>query len=125
MSPYEMAELAQSAFGNSLSAYGIFLSLVTAYLATAYLVGKKLTGTQVGILTALFVIVASLVGFSVAAYTNAGTEMIIRAFPESRGELLAPKPWLTPVIMMVNVFTVTVCLKFMWDVRHPKTSNRG
>ena len=123
MSSYELADLGQSAFGNSLSAYGIFLSLVTAYLATAYLVGKKLTGAQVSLLTALFVIVASLVGFSVAAYTNAGTEMIIRAFPESRGGLLGPRLWLTPLVMMVNVFTVTMCLKFMWDIRHPKTSN--
>ena len=124
MTSYEMADLGQSAFGNSLSAYGIFLTLVTAYLATAYLVGRKLTGSQVSILTTLFVIVASLAGFSVAAYTNAGTDMIIRAFPESRGGLLGPRLWLTPVVMMVNVFTVIMCLKFMWDVRHPKTPNR-
>ena len=50
MTPYELADLAQGNFSNSLAAIAIYLTLVFAYLAAAYFVGKDLTRTQVTIL---------------------------------------------------------------------------
>jgi hypothetical protein len=117
MSPYELADLAQSAFGNGISAFGIFLSLVTAYLAVAYLVGKKITGTQTGILTTLFLTTSGIAGFAVAAYTKAGMELNIRAFPNSSDQPFGPKLWLVTAIVIICIFSLAMCLKFMRDVR--------
>ncbi len=122
MTTYEMADLAQSNFGNSLSTFAVLLSAVSAYLVTAYLVGAKLTRTQVSIVTFLFLLVSALIVWSLSAYTNGGVQLSLRAFPNSAGNFFAPKSWLPEMMAFVGLLIITMSLKFMWDVRHPKES---
>ena len=122
MTTYEMADLAQSSFGNSIAAWGIFLSLVTAYLLTAYLVGAKLTPTQVIVLTTMYLVVSALVVWSISAYVNGATQLSMRAYPESTGNFFAPKPWVPFAVGLIDSLVVAMSLKFMWDVRHRKES---
>ena len=125
MTTYELADLAQSNFANSTSAFAVLLSVVFAYIVSAYLVGAKLTRMQVRMLTFVFVIVAMLTGWSMAGYADGGTSLNRLAFPDSVGRFFAPKNWIAPLIIGINMVIVLVALKFMWDIRHPKTSNRG
>ena len=120
MTTYEMADLAQSNFGNGLSTFAVFLSVVSAYLVTAYLVGAKLTRTQVSILTFLFLLVSALIVWGLSAYTNGGVQLSLRANPDSAGNLFAPKSWLPAMLAFVGLLIIAMSLKFMWDVRHPK-----
>ena len=125
MTNYEMADLAQNLFANSLSSFTVFLSLVFAYIASAYLVGAKLTGTQVRMLTFVFVIVAVLIIWSMAGYVSGGIELNRLAYPDNVDRFFAPRAWITPLTIGIGIVILLVALKFMWDVRHPKTSNRG
>ena len=63
MTPYEMADLAQSNFSNSIAAIALYITLVFAYLAAAYFVGKDLSRSQVTILNALFLTFSVLNSF--------------------------------------------------------------
>ena len=125
MTTYELADLAQSAFANATSAFTVLLSVVFAYIVSAYLVGAKLTQMQVRMLTFVFVIVAMFIGWSMAAYANGGILLNRLAFPDSVGRFFDPKNWLAPLIIGINMVIILVALKFMWDIRHPKTSNSG
>jgi len=125
MTTYEMADLAQNLFANSMSAFTVLLSVVFAYIVSAYLIGAKLTRMQVGMLTFVFVIVAMLVGWSMAGYVNGGVSLNGLAFPDGVGRFFAPRIWLAPLVIGINMVIVLVALKFMWDIRHPKTSSRG
>ena len=125
MTTYEMADLSQNLFANALSAFTVFLSIVFAYIVSAYLVGAKLTRTQVSMLTFVFVIVALFVVWSMAAYVDGGVFLNSQAYPDKVGDFFAPKTWNTTLMFGVGVIIISVALKFMWDVRHPKTSNRG
>lgn len=115
-----MADLAQSNFSNSLAAMALYLTLLFAYLAAAYFVGKDLTHSQVTILNSLFVTFSLLNAFGVVAYTNAGVKFAIQSGSTINLGLLAPRPWVAPLIGIICLLGITVCLKFMWDVRYRK-----
>jgi hypothetical protein len=120
MTPYEMADLAQSNFSNSIAAVALYITLVFAYLAAAYFVGKDLSRSQVTILNALFLTFSVLNSFGVAAYTNFGAHLAIRSGFSNPDSFFAPRLWLAPMIGIFCLLGIAICLRFMWDLRHPK-----
>jgi len=118
VTPYDMADLAQSNFSNSLAAIAIYITLVFAYLAAAYFVGKDLTRTQVSILNALFVTFSIINAFGVAAYTNGGVQLAIRSGLTNPANVFAPRLWVAPTVAIALLIGILMCLKFMWDLRH-------
>ena len=123
MSPYEYADLAQSAFENAISSFAVILSIVSAYLITAYLVGAKLTRSQATILTTMFLLVMGLLTWSMSAYTYWGYFWSTLVNPELAGQsLMSPRDWISGAIAILNLFTLAMCLLFMWNVRHPKAT---
>ena len=125
MTTYEKADLAQNLFDNSLSTFAVLLSVVFAYIVTAYLVGAKLTRTQVRILTTMFIMVSILLVWSVAGYLNEGVWLYQLAYPDNVENFLAPKTWLTPLTVILGLLFLAMALKLMWDVRHPEPSKHG
>lgn len=57
MTQAELIEATQTMLGNAISLFVAFVSLVSAYLVVAYLIGKKLTRTQLVILNFLYLAV--------------------------------------------------------------------
>lgn len=121
MTPYELADLSQSYFGNSISAYAVFLSIVSGFLATAYLVGAKLTQFQVRVLTTLFSIVMLFLIWTMSAYVYWGVLFALGAHSNSdTTSVMLPSVWVPVVFAVINLFTAATCLLFLWNVRHPK-----
>ena len=120
MTEYELAELMGSVSGDSLVFIPIYLTVISAYLVVAWLVGSKLTQSQVILVNSLF-IGAALV------FLSAWNVRIEVAYSYQK-ELLAinpvrhpiVNPWLQPSVYVMSLVTITACLKFMWDIRHPK-----
>lgn len=54
MTEYELMDLAESINGNSITATGVFFSILTAYLLVAYFAGTKLTKYQVAFINVVF-----------------------------------------------------------------------
>jgi hypothetical protein len=93
-----------------------YFTIFTAYLVAVYLVGTELTKMQVAVITGLFLImqffmISGVVGFFWQA----------RVFIDQVRE--APLGSIEPhkVALPLLIVGVIVGLKFMWDVRHPKT----
>ena len=120
MTPYDLSDLAQSNFSNSIAASALYLTLIFAYLAAAYFVGKDLSRTQVTILNALFLTFSTINTFGVAAYVNSGVLLAIGSGLVDTASIYAPRLWLAPALGISCLFGITLCLKFMWDIRHPK-----
>ncbi len=120
MTAYEMADLAQSNFSNSIAAMALYLTLVFAYLAAAYFVGKDLTRSQATILNAVFLTFALINTFGIAAYTNAAVKIASQVGISFDLGLFAPKPWVAPAIGIFCLLGIMICLKFMWDLRRPE-----
>ena len=131
MIAYDAWDLAQSAYGNTLAAYAIFLSITFGYLVAAYLVGREFTTTQFRLLTTLFLVVTATLIWSMSAYTYAGNafsqlgnEMVEAArnerLPTAVWSTTHVRSWIPEFFALINSLTVFGSIFFMWNVRRPK-----
>ena len=122
MTEAELVESAHLAYSNGIACDAIFWTLAGSYLVTAYQVGEKLTSSQLVIINTLFLFAIGTTSFRIWAYFNAGIEFSkeVALLNETRPGRYASKAF--PIIMAVFSFLIVLAsLKFMWDVRHPKT----
>ena len=80
MTEYELIDAYQSVEASWLGAVSIYISILFAYLATAYFVGEKLTRTQVTIVTGLYTLFSwfmlQLLSTVLRRMTQLGTEIL-------------------------------------------------
>ena len=121
MSEAELTASAALFFDLAVSAIALYVTICSGFLATAYLVGSKITRSQAFIISGLFVFVASLMTYGVFGwfwraflYNQLLFEIDPNYLPTSGGTPMAG--WILSAIMVMGIFA---CLKFMWDVRHP------
>jgi hypothetical protein len=123
MTPYEIADMDQSNFANSMSCFALILSIVTGYLITTYLVGVKLSRFQVTILTTIFLFAMVFLAWSMSAYAYWGSFFVAQGKGVSDvalTEFFRPGAWTADVVATMNLFTIAMCLLFMRNVRNAK-----
>ena len=120
MSEYELEDLLTSTTLAGVEVFGLYLTVLASYLVAAYLAGRQLTKLQATTISVLFVFGAFL-----SAYTNFA--YMARAIPIADSlELLHPErfygaqPFAQRALFILEMLGIIACLKFMWDVRHPK-----
>jgi hypothetical protein len=121
MTEAELVEAANSSWALVTSALGLYVTVISAYLIAAYLAGVKLTKSQAGIISTLYVGLQLTLLAGIYAWTLRGTHYSLelmtldsRASTFSIGNL--------PIIMTVVLTAgLLASLKFMWDVRALKT----
>jgi hypothetical protein len=126
MTEYEMGELLYNTYDTLWETSQMYFTLVSAYLAVAWLVGTKLTRVQYVIVTALYLFwVAGIIQTQV--FTGISTLNLASSIA-SQGEQLL-RGYGTGSAMVIGIYSFTivmVCgvfasLYFMWSVRHNKT----
>ena len=120
MSEAELLEVANANTANLIAVFGTFISLATAYLVVAYLVGKKLTTSQLVIINALFIVLMVIM-----MNFNQMLSIESRIFYEEAIRIgsatsMAPEGGTLIIYLsrVVEFLIVVACLKFMWDSRH-------
>ena len=110
-----VAELSAELLGHAGSAMGLYVTVTSGYLLVAYLAGKDLTRLQAVIISVLYVTFAIFNTIAVVTYFQNAFY-----FGHTYGAGRAPY-W--PVYGLGVLFSLGIlaCLKFMWDVRRPKT----
>jgi hypothetical protein len=122
MTEYELADSIASMIAVLLTWIGLSFTFLTAYLVTAYAVGRSLTGSQAWIINTFFCIyqLMTINGF----YTSGSrylefVEEIRKINPDRTYSFSETALFSGPVAFtLVTVFA----LKFMWDIRHPKSN---
>lgn len=124
MTGAEWMEMSQLAGSNSFACYAIFLTIVSAYIAAAYLVGKALSRAQLVLINTFFLFSASVCIFLLLATA----QKHILAFNQAAMIIEELQPYsevasITGLLLlfMGNTAFMLAATKFMWDVRHPKT----
>ena len=120
MTEYELLDGVSSFTETGISALMGYLTITSGYLVAAYLVGRNLTTAQNATVSVLFLFMSAMFSFSALGSLTRGAALA--------DELEALKPDKTFYLdAWVPLFTVTIllcgivaCLKFMWDIRHPK-----
>ena len=121
MTEYEAVELGQIYFANFISTNVLFISLITGYLVIAYVVGSTLKLSQVSIINGIFLVVVAWSTWAGFAYVMGGAYYAAVGGSMNPERVIYAGPMIGYVTVAVYVFVTLACLKFMWDVRHPKT----
>ena len=111
-----------AAFNSSAQGWiGLYISILSAYLITAYMAGLNLTRGQVIIVSAGFIAFAFLSIFGAVANSTRILEFTheLRALNPDRN--FAMQKAVIVIMQVLLTAGVFVALKFMWDIRHPKT----
>ncbi len=124
MSEAEIYELALMTFDSSANQLGLLLTLIFAYLATAYFVGGRLTRFQTAVVSFLFI-----VGSSILTLALYGTMQRSISFVERLRDLYPDEVFVMSETWAVSMTTllalaIPVCLFFMYQIRRqPRLGN--
>lgn len=117
MSEYELADLTTGAMNNFLASFTIFVSIVTAYVITAFAAGQRLTRIQVSVVNTCFLIACGSMGLL--------SVLIFQVFLRRVSALNAVNDTIVgPVVdftwLVAALYSILTCASiiFMWNIRH-------
>jgi len=115
MTQYEITSLGASIMANFLATFTIFLTIVTAYVITAFVAGPRLTVYQLSIVNACFVTSSLVIGFlSITIYQRA-TSLVTQTWELT--ETTAPPIDVSSVLLLLYVGLLVGSFLFMSSVR--------
>ena len=124
MDAVDWLNIAPEALSNSIAFFMGFISLVSAYLVVAYVVGKELLPSQVIVINLLFSVstILTIFGNAVTARNAIQAHYLGSLNVEEMIALPEFLIYFVPIsLILIDFCIVLASLKFMWDIRHPKT----
>ena len=122
MTESELIEAITSYFDIALVALTLYVTICSGYLIVAYMVGGNLTNSQALIVSTLYCFVAATTTYAFHTWSVRSFDYL--SFQESSGLSsieLGATPSMGSTLTVIMLAGVLACLKFMWDIRHPKT----
>ena len=121
MTEAELGELIVSYSGLVATYLTTYLTVVSGYLITAYIAGKRFSTSQVTLLSCLFVVATAMLTMAVFASSLrwlSYIEKLKQLVPDESYPMNLPFAY---IVCFICIAGILAGLKFMWDVRHPKT----
>jgi hypothetical protein len=121
MTEYELIDAINGTTDILITIFSMYVTFTTAYLICAYLVGGSLNRLQCFMVTVLYVASA---GISTISMLSIGPRIL-----DLYGTLKLTNPariglahdWIYIELAVLSALGIFAGLKFMWDIRHPKT----
>ena len=97
-----------------------YLTITSGYLIAAYLAGRSLTKLQNVTISTLFLVMSIMFVFSAFGSFTRGVVLADKLEKINPSETFFLDAWVTQVTVVILLAGILACIKFMWDVRHPK-----
>jgi hypothetical protein len=122
LTEYELADLAINMQASTTPTTALFVTIASGYLIAAWMVGEKLTRTQVTFINLLFGAfeLAILAGWASRWIVTTRYGSALASIDPVFYETTPLNTLLLVLLGSVMFLTILGCLKFMWDIRHPK-----
>ena len=120
MTEYELLDLVTATSLASLEAFGYYLTILASYLVATYLAGQRLTNTQTATISVLFVFGAGATAYSSFNYMSRAVEIADSLELLYASRTYGAQPFARNLFVGFQILGIFACLKFMWDIRHPK-----
>jgi hypothetical protein len=124
MSEYELLELVYTLVDTMAVSFSIYLTLLSAYLVVAYLIGDKLTLPQIVIVNSLFLLsvgvqILGIIQWHIEASALMAAKEEISNLTQYQQTLRGTNLGVIgmPGMMLIGAISAQY---FMWTVRHPK-----
>jgi hypothetical protein len=124
MTEYEMMDLIGTFQTLAVTELMAYFTVLSAYCIVAFMVGPKLSRAQVFMITGLYLIMSLLLVWATGSHLigsrSLAENVTMIAGNNFRSVIVT---YLKPhqIVIPLLVIGVVSGLKFMWDVRHPKT----
>ena len=114
MTEYEVADIAASVLANFLTSLTVFLSIVSAYVISAFVAGQRLSKIQLSIINLCFLVSSGILGYLAVSLFRRffGLVQSINVERGLIGEV--DFTWPLSVLLIAMVFGSLI---FMWSVR--------
>ena len=114
MTEYEVAKLAAAVLANFLMAFTVFLSIVSAYVLSAFAAGDRFTRIQLLIINSCFLASVGIFGFLILS--------LYRRFFALAESIALERGWIAAIdfswpLGALLAAIVFGCFAFMWNVR--------
>jgi len=121
MTELELVEAANSYFELAVEVLGFYMTVTSGFLIVAYLVGDKLTRSQMVTVSTLYIFMAVVATYATFAYMSRGVHyaLLIKAL-DSAGRIYA-SPFLPTLMTAILAAGILASLRFMWNIRNPKS----
>jgi small-conductance mechanosensitive channel len=121
MNDAEAFEVALLAAANAITAFTVYITFTTGYLAAAFFVGRKLTFTQAAIFSSLYVFsaISALLAMNANLISQSAAIAQSPSFP--RGLINQSEFWLYYMSVLL-VVGIVASLYFMWSIRSSEES---
>ena len=120
LTEYELLDAAINVQTSITPSVTIFLTIMSGYLVVAWLVGDKLTRPQVGLINVLFVGFQTMMIMSWAGRWEFYFRCVNTLHSFDPTFYAVTSPAIVAVFGILMLAALFGCLKFMWDIRHPK-----
>jgi hypothetical protein len=124
MTEYEMMDLIGTFQTLAVTEIMAYFTVLSAYCIVAFMVGPKLSRAQVIMITGLYLIMSLFLVWATGSHLMGARSLVenvtMIAGNDFRSVIVT---YLKPhqVVIPLLLIGVVSGLKFMWDVRHPKT----
>jgi hypothetical protein len=119
MTEAELMEHYWSAQEMGISSFLAYISILSAYLVTAFVVGARLTRGQVFFVSFGFVMFQFFCIWGTSLFWTMGYVAALTLFPTHPEIPMLPLNPAYPVAVL-QIGGILGSIKFIWDVRHPK-----
>lgn len=121
MTQAELWQLQLMAVANSTEAFEGVLTIVFAYLATTYFVGRRLTRAQVVLVSVFFLVGATLSAFMAFVEFRRAAMFMAQLTAEFGVESISPNAVTIPLFALVFLLLIAASVVFMFQVRRRAT----
>ena len=119
MSQYELADYTNALLDTFLTDFTIFLSLVTAYIVTAFIAGARLTTFQLWIVNIVFSISTGIIGLlGFLIWSRFYIHAVIVETPAGTA-ITEPIDFTWPLAFLLTALVVG-SFTFMWSIRNSR-----
>ncbi|MDH4041461.1 MAG: hypothetical protein OEV88_12460 [Gammaproteobacteria bacterium] len=124
MTTADWFDYSSQAMANYIAFLVVYLTLVSSYLVIAFMVGKSLLRRQVALINTFF-IAFSLFNLFAQAMSLRNALMAYSNAASGLEDMLSMTTNQILVLILTTAFfeigIILACIKFMWDIRHPKS----
>ena len=121
MTEAELIEAINYQFESALAVLSLYVTVTSAYLVVVFLAGPNLTKSQIVIISTLYIFVAVVTTYCLWKWSIWGIHYgdVLRSL--ETGAPVFATPYVPGALASTMSLGILASLKFMWDIRHPKT----
>ena len=121
MTEYELVDNAITYFTAALTAFGMYITVLSGYVIAAFVAGERLIRAQVWVVNVFFFCTASVFTLATVtcyARTHEYAKRLLELDPTRTSRF---NEYAASGVGALQILGIAACLYFLWSVRHPKT----